>query len=130
MIFFTDECFSVRLAHILEIFDRENTIRALEDDFDKGTQDETWLPKIAKWSEKPVVISGDGRILKQADQRAILRECDLSFVYVHPSWQRVPWDDYVIKFLKAWRDLVQSTGRVKNPSLFEVSINSKVKLLH
>lgn len=64
MIFFVDENISYRAAQILEIFDRDNEIRAHRDYFSPATPDVTWLAQISEWDPKPVVVCGDGRILR------------------------------------------------------------------
>ena len=80
MIFFTDECFMYKANKLVEAFDRENEIRPLLDHFERGTPDITWIPAISVWNPKPVVICGDGRILKNKVERQVLKEAGLNFI--------------------------------------------------
>jgi hypothetical protein len=72
--FFTDENISPRVAQLLEVFDPENEVRAHKDSFAKGTPDTQWLQQISTWTPKPVVVCGDGRILRNRAELAILKE--------------------------------------------------------
>ena len=91
MIFLTDENISFRAARMLEHFDSDNRIRALEDHFPNGTKDPVWLAELGTWSPKPVVICGDGCILKNQAEAAALRDAALMFVYLAPGWTNLHW---------------------------------------
>ena len=129
MIFFTDENISDRLAAILDIFDRKNQICAHKDSFEKGVSDIEWLKKVSSWEEKPVVLCGDIRILKNKAERQVLKECDLMFVYLAGAWMKLGWNEQVWKATKAWPAITKAVGRVRYPSVFEVSINGKVGMV-
>lgn len=88
MIFFTDENISEHATKILDLFDRNNEVRAHADYFDKGTADTVWLQEIAGWKEKPVVICGDRAILTNKAERKVLKECGLMFVYLASGWTK------------------------------------------
>ena len=111
MIFFTDENLPTRMAPLLNVFDSDNAFLALEGKFDKGTPDKVWMSTIAHWEEKPVVLSGDGRILKNQAERAILRECDLTFVYFTSGWMNADWPTHAWKIIKVWPAIVRNVSR-------------------
>ena len=84
-VFFTDENVSHRVPKLLEVIERKHEVRHLEDHFDKGIPDTDWMPTIALWKPKPTVIAGDGRILRNPVERRVLRECDLTYVFLAPG---------------------------------------------
>ena len=88
MIFFTDENFPYRANRLLGAFDPDNEVRALLDYFHKGTPDVDWLRQIGKWPERPVIVGGDGRILRNDVELAALRECGSTFVYLSRGGRR------------------------------------------
>lgn len=121
MIFFTDECFMYKANALLEAFDRNNEIRALLDHFERGTPDTVWISKIAQWAPKPVVVCGDGRILRNKVERKVLRDAELTFVCLASGWTNLSWDVFAWKIIKVWPAIVQSAGAVIRPTVFEVS---------
>jgi hypothetical protein len=122
MTFFADECFMYEANALLEAFDRDNQIVPLLDRFEKATPDTVWIPSIAKWPEKPVVICGDGRILKNKAELQTLRAAQLMFVYLAPGWTNTPWPIFAWKIIKVWPTIVDSTARTLRPTVFEVRV--------
>ncbi|MBN2020637.1 MAG: hypothetical protein JW749_10490 [Sedimentisphaerales bacterium] len=127
MIFFFDECISEYAARMLGSFDRRNEMRASIDNFDKGTPDEEWLPKVSSWGDRTVVVSGDARILRNQVQRQVLKECKIAFVYLAPGWTKLPWEEYAWRIVKVWPDIVKNVEQAPYPSVFEVSLGLKVQ---
>jgi len=126
VIYFTDENISEYLAKMLEVFDRENQIKAHTDYFDKGVPDEEWMKGIAKWGSDVVAVCGDGRILKNRAQRKVLKECELMFVHLAPGWTCMPWEDQAWKCIKVWPSIIKEVSQANHPMLFQVSVNGKV----
>ena len=124
MIFLMDENISPHAARMLGHFDRKNEIRALEDHFEKGTPDVVWLTEVATWDSKPVIVGGDGRILKNPAERAALRSADLMFVYLASGWTKLPWEEQAWKIVKVWPAIVQNVVKTRHPTVFEVSVRS------
>lgn len=129
MIFVLDENLSDRLARILEAFDQSHTVTHLNDHVAKGTADTKWLDLIAEWDEKPVVVAGDGRILKNPAEADRIKNHDIMFVYLASGWTNLPWNDQCWKIVKAWPDVVNQVARARASSVFEVTVNGKVSLL-
>lgn len=121
MIFFTDECFMYKANALLEAFDRENEIRPLLDYFERGTPDVAWIPSVAAWTPKPIIVCGDGRILRNKVERNVLKEAKLTFVCLSSGWTNLSWNVFAWKIVKAWPSIVQSAGGVIRPTIFEVS---------
>ena len=105
--FFTDECFMRKANALLEAFDPENPIRALLDHFAPGTPDIEWIPAIAAWVPKPVIVCGDARILRNKVERAVLNEAGLTFICLAPGWTNLPWPTFAWKIIKVWPDVVE-----------------------
>ena len=130
MIFLADENFTSHGVRLLEAFDLVHEIRHLTDSFERGTPDVEWLGAIASWRPKPIVIGGDGRILRNKVERKTLRAADLSFVYLASGWTNLPWNDMAWKLIKVWPSIVRNVEQSRRPTVFEVKPgNLKVELL-
>jgi len=127
VIFFTDENISKRLAQMLDAFDRENEIRAHAQYFQEGVSDVVWMRAVSSWDDSVAVVCGDGRILKNEAEKRVLKECNLTFVYLASGWTRLPWEQMAWKAIKAWPSIRQEVLRARFPTLFEVSINGKIE---
>ena len=80
MIFFFDENMIESAARVIGAFDRTHEVRHLLDRFPRGTADVEWIRTVASWEGDPVAVCADGRILKNAVERRVLKECGLMFV--------------------------------------------------
>lgn len=129
MILFTDENFSEHLAKMLSYFDRENEIRAHIDYFQKGTKDVEWIPKVASWGKDTIIIGGDGRILKNKAEKAVLKECDITFILLSSGWVNLGWHEMAWKMVKVWPDIIKNVSQARFPTLFEVSPAPKVRTI-
>ena len=132
MIFFTDENIPINASHILDIFDRENQIRACLDYFEAGTSDIEWIQNVASWNEHDSIIAlcGDSRILKNEVEKQVLRDCGLMFVLLAPGWLHLPWNTYAWKIVRVWPEIVKNIKDARYPMLFEVPVNNlKIRVL-
>jgi hypothetical protein len=118
--FLADENFIEHAVRLLEAFDQENEVRHLTDHFKKGTADAEWIGAIGAWDPKPVVIGGDGRILRNKAELAALRTADLSFVFLASGWTKLDWNTFAWKIVKAWPGIVENVQRAREPTVFEV----------
>lgn len=131
MKFFTDENISEHLARMIACFDRANDICIHCDHFEKGTRDDVWVPRIAAWEPKPVVVLGDGRLLRNPGLKLIAKESQFSYVVMGESFMRTAWTDQAWKLVKVWPDVVKATQHVRRPTIFDVKISSlKVQPRH
>lgn len=119
MIFFADENIPIDAVRILSIFERKHEVRALEDYFEKGTKDIEWMRGIAAW-DSPVVLCGDGRIIRNKVERQVLKECNLMFVHLSSGWPNLDWPIYCWKIIKVWPEIVTNVEQASKPMIFEV----------
>ena len=86
MKFFCDVCFPKRLCAVLACIDgKQFHFDHHSDQFAQDTDDVTWLWAVGSWIDRPVVISGDNRILKKRDEMQELMEQDLMFVCMYEA---------------------------------------------
>lgn len=127
MIFFFDENISEYAARMLSYFDRKNEMRAGDAWVRKGTPDKDWLPVVASWGDKVIVVSGDARILTNKVERKVLKESNVAFVYLARGWTQLQWEEYAWKIVKVWPGIVKNVEQAPYPSVFEVSMGLKVQ---
>ena len=126
MIFITDENISDRLARMLDLFDQDNEIHPLSDYHDKGTEDIVWMKSLSEWEESPVIVGGDGRILKNNAEKKIFKESNFTYFLLKSGWLHLPWEVFAYKMIKVWPDIVKNISRATYPMLFEVSPQLKI----
>lgn len=105
-------------------YDRKHTVVYLDDEFDKQTEDVVWLDAITQWDPVPVVVSGDGRILKNPAELQVLKGLPLTFFLLAEGWTQLPWADFAWKAIKVWPEIVQFAAPRK-PSIFRVPVNAQ-----
>ena len=112
------------MARILNLFDKRNTIDWLPDLFGRGAKDLEWIPEAAKIDPKPVIVGGDGRILKNRVECAALKTSAMSFVYLASGWTGLSWNERVPKMVKAWPAIVSECSLLRRPAVLGVSVGS------
>lgn len=122
--FFTDENLPTRMAWLIDAFDPDCTVYALEEEYGKGVADTVWIPELAKRDPKPAILSGDRRILTREQEKRALREHGLTFVLFAPGWMHIPWKEQAVKVLKVWPEIARKVSRARAPTLFEVPVSS------
>lgn len=122
MIFFADENFMERGVRLLEAFEQVHEVRHLLNYFPRGTPDTEWMAQIAGWDERPTILGGDGRILRNKVEAAVIAECDLMFVYLAPGWTNIKWHDFAWKIIKVWPAIVRNVESASRPTVFEVAV--------
>jgi PIN like domain len=123
MEFFIDRNVPEKLARMLGHYDREHAVIFLDDWFDPKTPDVEWLEDLASRSPVPVVISGDGRILRNPAELQVLRSLPLTFFLFAPSWCTIPWHERAWKTIKVWPQVVKNASPTK-PSIFSIPISA------
>lgn len=109
----------MRLVRILRIFAEDTCrFRALQEEFEKGTPDEDWIPVVATWTPKPVILGGDGRILKNPAQLLAIQAAQTHFVYLVESFVNLPWQEQILKVLKVWGQLCEVLSAAREPTVF------------
>src|SRR5262249_49915086 len=105
------------------------TVRHHDDDsrFCQTTTDVEWITALASDKMNWVVVSGDGRILKNKAEKAALLEAKLKFFCLSKQWMSTPFAEMAWKFLKVWPDIVEHATYSRN-QLFEISAGQALKV--
>jgi len=128
MHFFIDRNLPLALARMLSHYDTKHTIIYKDDRFEQDTADTVWLTQIAAWDPVPVVVSGDGRILKNPAELQVLKGLPLTFFMFAGSWFDLRWRDMAWKAVRVWPEIVAAASP-RRPSIFRVPVSaSKVEL--
>ncbi len=129
MRFFCDRNVPPRLARMVDVFDNQNTIRAYNDDdrFDETTADVEWIRVLSADNPAWIIISGDGRILKNKIELAALKESKLSFFCLAKQWMGMKIHDQAWRFVKVWPDIVEN-AKGESQKIFEVSCGQGLKI--
>ncbi len=129
MRFFFDRNMSPRLARMVDIYERDHSVIHHDDDgrFIPTTTDIDWIQVLADDRPPWIVLSGDGRILKNRVEAAALNEAKLTFFCMTKTWSHMEIHEYVWKFIKIWPEIVQ-LAKVSTPRIFEVA-GTKVDLV-
>jgi PIN like domain len=129
MRFFFDRNMSPRLARMIDIYERDSSVIHHDDDgrFAPTTTDVEWIRALAADDPPWVVLSGDGRILKNRVELAALNEARLTFFCMSKAWSHMGLHEYTWKFVKLWPSVVELA---KSPSrkIFEVA-GAKIDLI-
>ena len=129
MRFFFDRNMSPYLARMMDIYDREHTVSHHDDDdrFNPRTTDLEWIDALAKDEPPWVVMSADGRILKNRVERAALSEAKLTFFCMTKTWASgMDINEYTWRFIKIWPQIVEK-AKSPTPRIYEVA-QAKVDL--
>lgn len=108
---------------MVTIFDRDHEIEHHDHQFDSTTADTIWLQEISRREIRPVVVSGDLRILRNRAEAQVLSDADLTFFVLEPGWTKLSWNDQAWKFLKVW-PLITAKSNPRRPSIFRVPMST------
>jgi len=115
------------MARILNLLEKVHTVDWLPDVFGRGAKDLDWIPKAAALNPRPVIVSNDGRILKNKVERLALKESGLTFVHLAAGWAGLAWPDRVWKLTRAWPGIVREAELLRRPAVLKVGVqNGKV----
>jgi hypothetical protein len=129
MNFFFDRCMSPRLAKMIDELEDIHTVRHHDTRFKTDTPDIVWLANLAADESPSVVISGDGRILRNKVERQALREARLTFFCMSRTWGHMKIAEYAWKFVKVWPEIVRNAQESsERPRIFEVSAGKGLKV--
>ena len=130
MRFFFDRNMSPMLARMVDILDRENTSRSYYDDdrFTPTTPDIEWIQSIAADDPPWIVVSGDGRILKNKTELSALKEARLTFFCLSNQWMYMNfYKEQAWKFIKVWPSIVEN-AKGTSQRIFEISGGAGLKV--
>ncbi|MBL8793245.1 MAG: hypothetical protein JNM56_05020 [Planctomycetia bacterium] len=129
MNFFFDRCMPIRIARMVNAYENEHTARHHDEDnrFTITTPDVEWMAALASDVPPWLIISGDGRILKNKVECAILRSTGLVFFCLAKGWMSMKFPDYAWRFIKAWPAIVEHATHSK-ARVFEIGAGSGLKI--
>jgi hypothetical protein len=123
MRFFFDRCAAIGLAKMVRAIDEKQFEIVHHDEdprFSENTTDIEWMRALAGDGEpRWIVISGDGKILKNKVERQVLDEAKLMFFCLDRPWQEMPIHDCAWKFMKVWPKITE-TAQMGKGKLFRV----------
>ena len=91
------------------------------------TPDVEWIKRIGADNPPWIVVSGDGRILKNKTERSALMEARLTFICLTRTWMHMKIYEQAWKFIKVWPDIVEN-ARGTTPRIFEISGGAGLKV--
>ena len=74
-----------------------------------------------------IIITGDGRILKNKPERTALRQSNLSGFVLAPAYQKMPINQVASILIWRWPEMEHLLGLVAGPALYELPINRTSK---
>lgn len=130
MKFFFDRCMSINLCKMVSILEsgRHDFTHHDEDArFTQKTPDTEWISAISCDSVRPIVVSGDAKILKRPDEVAELQKSKLTFFVIADHWASLGIYDMAWKFLKVWPDILKEAA-VREPTVYKVRCGKSQKV--
>ena len=130
MRFFFDRNMSKLLARMVDVFDRNHSVVAHDDDdrFSPNTPDVEWIKILADDAPSWIIISGDGRILKNRTELSALKEAKLTFFCLSNQWMHMNiYREQAWKFIKVWPTIVEN-AQGTSPRIFEISGGAGLKV--
>lgn len=104
-------------------YDLTHTVIYLDDRFEKTTPDTDWLKAIATWDPVPVVVSGDGRILRNPAELQVLRGLSMTVFLFAGGWFDLKWSEFAWKAIKVWPEIVSAAATAR-PSIYRVPVSA------
>ncbi|MEI8379344.1 MAG: hypothetical protein WCJ09_04390 [Planctomycetota bacterium] len=95
--------------------------------FTQNTPDTEWIETLARDAEKPIVVSGDGRILKRPYEVKALRESGLTYFILVDHWADLQIHEMAWKFLKVWPVILKEAA-VSEPTVYTIACGSSLKV--
>lgn len=124
MEFFFDRNIPEALCRMLGYFDRNHSVIYLDDQFNRTASDTDWLGDLAGRQPPPIVLTGDGRILRNPAECQVLRNSTLTFFLFADGWNSVSWADRAWKTVKIWPDIVRQATNTRKPTVFKIPISA------
>lgn len=123
MRFFFDRCMSIKLCCMVKILETgAHSLDHHDDDprFTPNTRDTDWIRIISSDAIQPVVITGDEKILKRADEVKAIQESGLTFFILTDHWAKFDAYEQSWRFLKVWPEIA-ATAVTREPTVFMVN---------
>ncbi|RWX74427.1 hypothetical protein EPK99_24910 [Neorhizobium lilium] len=94
----------------------------------RSSTDLEWIDHLRSSGLVWSFISGDGRVLKNAAERAALRSAGLHGFILAPGYQKTPHNQVVSNLLWHWPEMQRLTEILAAPSMHEVPMKRTTKL--
>jgi hypothetical protein len=114
---------------MVNAFETEQTVRHHDEDtrFMPTTPDVERIATLGGDDPPWIVVSGDGRILKNKVERSALLATPLTFFCMAKPWLHTKIHEYAWKFMKVWPEIVENAKHSK-AKLFEVAGGKALKV--
>jgi hypothetical protein len=124
VIFFFDRCVSVRLARMLDAFDKDHTVRHQDNDgrFEITAEDTFIVATLSQDSPKPVFITCDANMYtRNPVERRALRDSGLTCVFIRRNFNNLTFHQQAVKLLTLWPQVTAETAICRVPTAFEIT---------
>lgn len=124
MRFFFDRNSCVRTARMLAIYEGPpgNQVRHHNDDprFNKKSTDTYILETLYQEDPEWIFVGGDGKILRNRTELAVLADVNLTYLLLAPAWCNKLIEDTCWMIIKGWPKIVSQMERLKEHSIVEL----------
>lgn len=94
----------------------------------RHSADIEWIRHLQSSNTPWIFVSGDGRILKNAAERAALRSAGLHGFVLAPAYQKSPLNQVAATIVWKWPEIEAVTKLVAAPSMHQIPIGKGSKL--
>lgn len=94
----------------------------------RDSLDVEWINFLKNSPDEWIFLSGDGRILKNAAERAALRSAGLHGFILAPAYQKTPMNQVAATLVWKWPEILEITKLISAPSMHEIPIGKNSKL--
>lgn len=116
---------------MLAIYDADaNQIVHHDDDgrFHSSSEDVEILSALHREDPEWIFVGGDGRILRNKAELAVLAELNLTYLLFNRAWCNKPIEDTCWMLIKGWPNIVRQLEGLKVHSILELAYGSNGKL--
>ncbi len=124
MKFFADACVPVDVARLLNAYTHETVVAHLTESFSHDAPDVEWIRDVGKWDPRPIVLSGDQRILRNPDELKCLTESGLTWFFLKKGWMNLPIAEVKWRAVRAFGSILKAVTDLGDPTVFEVSVKT------
>ena len=95
--------------------------------FTQTTPDREWIQALSRDPVRPIVVSGDCKMLKRPDEVSELRNSSMTYFCLADHWPDLPVHEMTWKFFKVWPEIV-SQAAVTQPTVYMVKAGKSLKV--
>ncbi|ODU02067.1 MAG: hypothetical protein ABS79_00925 [Planctomycetes bacterium SCN 63-9] len=132
MKFFFDRNVCVRTARILSVYEGPNGchVRHHNDDgrFTRTSPDTEIIKTLYDEDPNWIFVGGDGKIMRNKAELLALRECNLTYLFLHNNWCNKRIEDTCWMMLKIWPRVKSEISCLKQHSILELKYTSNCSI--